>query len=362
MSSELSTAQELEAVVGARTDAGTYKSIPFLDEHCASMLARSPLTVLGHVRADGSLGTVLIGGNAGHAAPVTPTELALPALVLDDRAVDDRAVDDGALVDGAPVGLLSVVPGYGETLRINGRLSLGGATPSVVIEEAFVHCAKAIIRSKLWKDESIVAPSSGDAVIEVSGGAECLDHPAVRAFLAASPFVTLASVDGDERADVSPKGDPAGFVHVLDGGRLAVPDRPGNLRTDTLHNLLDQPALSLLALVPGSDHVLEVAGRAIVTDDDALREALVVNDKVPLAAVVIAATRVDLRRSTAIEASALWDTSRHIEPGSLPRASQMWSDHVQLHAGLGVDEDAERLVPVDGLHEGIQENYRDGLY
>ena len=82
----------------------------------------------------------------------------------------------------------------------------------------------------------------------------------------------------------------------------------------------------------------------------------------PHAAVVIAASRVELRAEPALAAAALWDTSQHIEPGSLPRASQMWSDHVQLHAGLGVDDDAERLVPVDDLHEGIEQNYTDGLY
>ena len=349
MAAELTTTDELEAAVGARTDAGTYKSIPFLDEHCAAMLERSPLTFLGHVRADGTQGTVLVGGAPGHAAPVAPTELALPALVTD------------GLVDGAPVGLLSVVPGYGETLRINGRLQLDGSTPTVTVEEAFVHCAKAMIRSKLWKDEPVAEEGWADAGT-VTGGAECLDHPAVRAFLAASPFVTLASVDADDAADVSPKGDPVGFVHLLDDGRVAIPDRPGNLRTDTLHNLIDRPELGIVALVPGSDHVLEISGRATVTDDEALRGELEVNGKVPLAAVVIAATRVELRADPAIAAAALWDTSQQIEPGSLPRASQMWSDHVQLHAGLGVDDDAERLVPVDDLHEGIQQNYVDGLY
>jgi hypothetical protein len=108
--------------------------------------------------------------------------------------------------------------------------------------------------------------------------------------------------------------------------------------------------------------VLEVSGTATVTDDEVLRAGLEVNTKVPLAAVVLRADRVALRLDPAIDAAVLWDRDRHIEPGTLPRASQMWSDHVQLHAGLGTDDDAERLVPVDDLHEGIEQNYRDGLY
>ena len=346
----LTTVAELEAAVGERTPAGVYKAIPFLDAHCGAVLARSPLSFVGVVRGDGTIATTLVGGTPGHASPVSPTELALPAL--------EPHAD---LVDGAAVGLLAVVPGYGETLRVNGRLSLEGSAPVLVVEEAFVHCAKAIIRSALWSAEPVDdGPWVGAEPID--GAAECLDLPAVRAFLAASPFCTIASVDGGGGADVSPKGDPVGFVRVLDGGRLAVPDRPGNLRTDTLHNLMERPELSLVALRPGSRHVLEVSGRATVTDDEALRAEHVVHGKAPLAAIVLQVERVELRVDPAIDAAALWDTDRHIEPGTLPRASQMWSDHVQLHAGLGTDDDAERLVPVDALHEGIEQNYRDGLY
>ncbi len=351
----VTTVADLEAAVGERTPAGAYKSIAILDEHCRALLARSPLSFLGFERADGTLGTSLVGGAPGHAEPTGPTELALGSLA-----------DRSELVHGAPAGLLSVVPGYGETLRVNGRLSLDGSAPVLVVEEAFVHCAKAIIRSKLWSAEPVdeqpwaaAEPIDGGAT---EGGAACLELPAVRAFLAASPFCTLASVDDEGGADVSPKGDPVGFVHVLDGGRLAVPDRPGNLRTDTLHNLMDRPQLDLVALVPGSSYVLEVSGTASVTVDEGLRAALEVNAKVPLAAIVLDVERVVLRPDPAIDAAALWDTGRHIEPGTLPRASQMWSDHVQLHAGLGTGDDDERLVPVDGLHEGIEQNYRDGLY
>lgn len=356
----LTTVADLEAAVGERTDAGRYKSISVLDEHCRALLDRSPLSFLGHVRADGTIGTSLVGGAPGHAEPAGPTELTLAALT-----------ERSELVHGAAAGLLSVVPGYGETLRVNGRLSLDGPEPILVVEEAFVHCAKAIIRSKLWSAAPIgQQPWAHAGSIEagsieagsIDGGAACLDLPAVRAFLSASPFCTLASVDGDGGADVSPKGDPVGFVHVLDGGRLAVPDRPGNQRTDTLHNLIDRPELSLVALVPGSRHVLEVSGTATVTDDESLRAELEVHGKVPLAAVVLQVDRVALRLDPAIDAASLWDTEGHIEPGTLPRASQMWSDHVQLHAGLGTDDDAERLVPVDDLHEGIEQNYRDGLY
>lgn len=346
--STLTTTADLEAVVGARTDAGTYKSITFLDQHCDAMLVRSPLSFLGTVDGDGRLRTTVMGGAPGHTSIGAPTRLDLLALGSDD-----------ALVDGAPAGLLTLVPGYGETLRVNGRLRLGAgeSLASVEVEEAFVHCAKAILRSKLWSAE----PVADDPWADV-GEVDDLDHPAVRAFLAASPFLALTSVDGHGRADVSPKGDPAGFVHVLEDGRIAIPDRPGNLRTDTLHNLMDRPELSVLAVVPGAEHVLELSGRATVTDDASLLAALSANGKAPAAAVVVEVAHVGLRPEPALDAAALWDTSRHLAPGELPRASQMWSDHVQIHAGLGVGDDADRLVPVDELHLGIEQNYRDGLY
>ena len=348
MAAELTTTDELEAAVGARTDAGTYKSIPFLDEHCAAMLERSPLTFLGHVRADGTQGTVLVGGAPGHAAPVAPTELALPALVTD------------GLVDGAPVGLLSVVPGYGETLRINGRLQLDGSTPTVTVEEAFVHCAKAMIRSKLWKDEPVAEQGWAHAGT-VTGGAECLDHPAVRAFLAASPFVTLASVDADDAADVSPKGDPAAMLASLADHVLHFPDRPGNRRTDSFRNIIAQPQIAATLLVPGSYQVATLTGRATLTTDAAELAPFTVRDKQPLMVARVDDLSIAIAPSAALARAALWPASA--APGDISPA-KMFAEHMRLNKSKGLGARiASAVVSIPGfMQKGLDKDYKDNLY
>jgi predicted pyridoxine 5'-phosphate oxidase superfamily flavin-nucleotide-binding protein len=339
---------DLEAAVGARSPGGRLKSIPHLDPHCDALLALSPFLVLGTVDAQGALRSIALGGSPGTAAPDGPSRLALPHLATD------------GVEDGAPAATLALVPGYGETLRVNGRLRLpADGVPHVEVEEAFVHCAKAVIRSGLWGDHG---PSRTGATTPV-GTSSSLDAPGVREVLARTPFVALFSLDADGLADVSPKGDPAGFVQVLDDRRIAIPDRPGNLRTDTMHNVLSRPELGVLALVPGTSTVLELRGRAELTDDLDVREAMSVAGKVPKAAIVVAVDHVDVRDDPAPGAAHLWDRDRHVERGALPRASQMWVDHVALHQEVErVAAEHRFTLDPDAMHDSIEVNYREGLY
>lgn len=337
---------ELVEAIGPRAPGGRLKSIPHLDEHCEAMLALSPFLVLGTVDGDGELRGIPVGGEPGTSAPAGPERLSLPHL------------DPRGLVDGAPAATLVLVPGYGETLRVNGRLRLDHDAPAIDVEEAFVHCAKAIIRSKLWGAHEVDA-----ATPEPAGATDDLSSPAVRSILAASPFVSLVSVDSKGRADVSPKGDPAGFVHILDEHRLAIPDRPGNQRTDTMYNLMRRPDLTLLAFVPGTPVVLEVRGTAAISDDPAIREPMAVAEKVPKAAIVLTATSVEARHDPALDAAHLWDRDRHIERGTLPKASQIWVDHVALHqVAADIAEEHRFSLDPDAMHDNIEVNYREGLY
>ena len=114
-----------------------------------------------------------------------------------------------------------------------------------------------------------------------------------RDFIALSPFLVLGTANAAGKADVSPRGDPPGFVQVLDDRTVAVPDRPGNHRTDTLHNLFDRPEIAMLALVPGDDRALELRGTARITDAPGVLAAMEVHGKVPKAAVVVDVVHVD---------------------------------------------------------------------
>lgn len=100
-------------------------------------------------------------------------------------------------------------------------------------------------------------------------------------FIGRSPFVLIGTSDGKGHADVTPKGDRPGFVAVLDSRTIAIPDRPGNNRLDTLENLLVEPSIGLLFLIPGMDETLRINGRAKITADDGLRARFEVDGKLP---------------------------------------------------------------------------------
>lgn len=329
---------ELEAVVGARPGAIMLKSIRFLDEHCERFLACSPYAVVGTTTGDGSLQTIALGGEPGFAAPRSDT-----VLELGDVSGND-------VVDGAPAGLIALVPGYGETLRINGRLRLRDNIATLDVEEALLHCAKAILRSELWTAQATQEPY-GDAPV-----------PAIAAFLAEASFVVLVSIDADGHADASPKGDPPGLIRRIDDTTIVIADRPGNRRTDTLHNLMDEPRIALLAMKPGSNHVAEIRGTARVCTDGALLESMRLRDRTPKVALLIDVEHSELRNEPALAAADLWNPSRRIADEALPRAATIWADHVRRNTDPGTGAKvARRLVSRTALAAGVAYDYRTNL-
>lgn len=241
----------LEGAVGTRQLPPMLKTIDVLDDHCTTLLARSPLAVLGYDDVGGARRAVVVGGAVGFATPLDADRLQLP--VPSDAAA------------GSPVSTMFLIPGWREALRINGRL---GADPAVVeVGEAFVHCGKAVLRSQLWGEPG------PRAMADATEGSEALPAD-VRMFLAASTMVVMATVDAAGQADASPKGDPAGFIEVLDDRTIAIPDRKGNRRTDSFHNLVEDSQIALIAIVPGDERALEIRGTARVTDDEVLRHAM----------------------------------------------------------------------------------------
>ncbi|MCZ7562759.1 MAG: pyridoxamine 5'-phosphate oxidase family protein [Burkholderiales bacterium] len=139
-----------------------------------------------------------------------------------------------------------------------------------------------------------------------------------RAFIARSPFVLVSSIDADGRMDVSPKGDPPGFVRVLDERTLAIPDRPGNRRADTFRNLLARDAVGLIFLVPGKRETLRVSGRAIVVRDRALRESMAIAGKLPELALVVAVEEAMFHCAKCMIRSNLWNPAAWPDLSGLP--------------------------------------------
>lgn len=127
-----------------------------------------------------------------------------------------------------------------------------------------------------------------------------------RSYIERSPFILIASSDGRGHFDVSPKGDPAGFVRVLDEGTLAIPERPGNHRADTFTNVLKHPHVGLLFLVPGVKTTLRVAGRATIVADEKLLSSMAIDGRSPKLALIIEVEEAMLHCAKCIIRSNLW--------------------------------------------------------
>ncbi len=130
-----------------------------------------------------------------------------------------------------------------------------------------------------------------------------------RAFIDAAPFVVLAT-SGDEGLDCSPRGDPAGFVRVVDERTIQMPDRRGNNRLDSLRNIVGNPCVGLLFLIPGIGVTLRINGRALLRTDEALRSSFAMGDKLPATVIEIAVDSVYTQCPKALIRSSLWDPAR----------------------------------------------------
>jgi PPOX class probable FMN-dependent enzyme len=147
-------------------------------------------------------------------------------------------------------------------------------------------------------------------------------HPHYAALIEASPFAVLATA-GKHGLDASPRGDAPGFVRIVDDRTLLMADRRGNNRIDSLRNILSNPQVALLFLVPGVGETLRVNGRAEISVDPALLERLTVSDKPPRTVLVIHIESVFFQCSRALIRSELWNADKHLPRSALPSTGKM---------------------------------------
>jgi hypothetical protein len=166
--------------------------------------------------------------------------------------------------------------------------------------------------------EALYGLPSGAAVIKE------IDHISdhYRTFIEASPFVVLAT-SGPDGLDCTPRGDPAGFVRVVDKHTVMLPDRRGNNRLDSLRNIVRDPRIALLFLIPGIGRTLRINGRAAISVDSGLCASFTMEGKVPRSVIVVTAERVYTQCPKALIRSHLWDPSRHLAESALPSSGTM---------------------------------------
>lgn len=153
-----------------------------------------------------------------------------------------------------------------------------------------------------------------------------------RKLIEVAPFVAIATC-GPEGLDCSPKGDPAGFVRILDDKTLAIPDRPGNNRIDGFRNIVRDPRIALLFLIPGVGETLRVNGRAAISIDPELMASFAVNGKLPRCVLIVHIESVYFHCSKAIVRSRLWDEATKVDRKSLPSTGTIIAELSQGRLG-----------------------------
>jgi len=324
----------LEAVVGKPSPAIDLKVIDHVDPTAQRWLASAPLMFAGVGDGIGGIAVTLAGGEPGFAQSDGPS-LSIPL---------DR-IDAPAMVrPGEGFGSLFLLPRIGETLRINGRIAeIADGAVRIAVEECYVHCAKALIRSDFWKAE----PQE--------------DVPATTdAFVGASRFMALATIDPAGGADLSPKGDPAGRLARIDGGALAFPDRPGNRRTDSFRNIIAQPRIAAALLIPGSTMVATLTGSATLSSDEVVRALFAVGDKQPLLAARVDDLAITLAPSAAIARARLWPAAA--APAGISPA-KMLGEHLHVNRSKGIGARIASAVVTPGMiQKGLDQDYKNNLY
>ena len=165
--------------------------------------------------------------------------------------------------------------------------------------------------------------------------------PQYRKLIEATPFAVLATC-GPEGLDCSPRGDPPGFVRVADEHTLLIPDRRGNNRIDSLRNLVRDPRVSLLFLIPGVGETMRVNGRAVISTDPKLTESFVFNGKAPKCVLVITVERAYFQCTKAIIRSKLWDPATQVDRKTLPTPGSILTE---LTDGKMGGPEHDRLAP-----------------
>jgi uncharacterized protein len=186
--------------------------------------------------------------------------------------------------------------------------------------------------------------------------AKCLDRLDKHAidFVSRAPFLCIGTQSPLGQADVSPRGDPRGFVKVLDDRTLLIPDRPGNNRLDTLTNILANPVVGLLFLVPGFDETLRVNGRASLTRDPEVLAQMAVNGRVPTLAIVVAVEEVFLHCAKAFRRAQLWDPDQRQDRSEMPSLLKIILDQT-----TGAPQDAAEMARIDA---GLEAEYQKSMY
>jgi uncharacterized protein len=286
---------------------------PTLDKYSIEFITQSPLAALTF--SDLSLGMPFLNLKNCRFSIESPSTLSF--LVPITSELTD--------INNMPCSLYFLIPGVGHGLRINGKADRIKPTDgkeleirvALNIQSVYLHCARAITRAELWETPQQSYNSTVNSIIKNS------------------PYVLLSTQDAMGNTELSPRGDPAGFVRIINENNLLLPERPGNKVAVSLTNIINNPAIALSFLVPGSNKVLYIVGNAHITTDQILLKPLAIKGKVPKIGISILINSLTLNDSAVLESTEIWKKERHISSKSLTTFSKALTAHMQGEGLLG---------------------------
>lgn len=172
-----------------------------------------------------------------------------------------------------------------------------------------------------------------------------------RNYISKSPFLVISTSDADGNCDSSPRGDAPGFVYVLDDQHLIIPDRPGNKRVDSMFNILSNPKIGLLFIIPGMGETLRINGEAAIMKDEDILKSMAVNGKSPQLGILVKVNQCYMHCAKAFKRSGLWDPESWSGKEDLPSAAKILAAHVNM------PEMTEERIVAD-----LEEGYKNRLY
>ncbi len=175
-------------------------------------------------------------------------------------------------------------------------------------------------------------------------------------FINRSPFLCIGTSSSSGSADVSPRGDPPGFVKIIDDNTIFIPDRPGNNRLDTLNNIIENPNVGILFIIPGYEDTLRINGKAHLTKDQKILERCIVNRKVPSMGILVEVSEAYLHCAKAIRRSKLWYPDSQQKRDEMPTLAKMILEQVATPDAPPSEQEVKEA------DEFVEDNYKTGLY
>lgn len=300
---------------------------PAIDDHCLTVIRNASVCVVGLAGSDSPIAFLDLCATPVIHAEGTRIRMAWPALLPAVASQVPRACS-----------LLFIMPGIGFALRANGRCHTQQEDAGLLLEfcadALFLHCSRAMVRADFW------TPRESRSAWPMGRGEGALSE-AAQAFIARSPYLLMLTRNAEGATELSPRGDPDGFVGVLDGHRLLIPERPGNKVAVSLSNILSCGEVKLAFLLPGASTVLSVTGRAQVSADPGLLGPLSVNGKAPVLGTLLEVERFAFVEAPELVAAGLWRTETHLSPAAIPSFPKMLAEHMN---GTGLLGKATTLV------------------